>query len=79
MIAVPIPGAPDATVTVTVFVFDAKDTPETPVMGLGPLKTKGRLLVNVRFSHLVGCVPYSKSVSISACGCDTLDLFTGSA
>ena len=37
-----------------------------------------RLLSRFKVSHFVGCNPYSKSVSISACGVDTLSLPTGS-
>jgi hypothetical protein len=44
--------------------------------GLG--KAKGILFTTPRFSHLVVCCPYSKSVSIRDSGVETRSLFVGS-
>ena len=48
------------------------DTPESLVY------TEGILSTNSIVSHLVGCRPYSKSVSIKFWGFETLILWTGS-
>ena len=41
-------------------------------------KIEGTLLTVSNVSHLVDWSPYSKSVSIKFCGCETLSLWTGS-
>ena len=65
-IAVPTAGAPDEKVIVTVFEPVLWVIAVSVVIGDWVLNTNGRLSVKATFSHFVICVPYSKSVSISA-------------
>jgi hypothetical protein len=65
-----------ATVTVREEVFIV--IPVIVVTGLDESYINGLAPTVVRFSHFEICVPYSKSVSINDCGCETLNFWTGS-
>ena len=79
MIGVPT-ESPVVLVSETVTVLDEVFIVIAVIVSIADVESKinGLAPTVVRFSHFEICVPYSKSVSISDCGCDTRSFCTGS-